>query len=55
MSIAADLEAPRAPTPIPVLHGTAAIVSPFLTTGMAIEQQALDPHIPIDPACGLGG
>lgn len=43
LSIAADLEALRAPTPIPVSHGTAAIVSPPLITGMAIEQQPLGP------------
>ena len=47
--LAADLKAVGAPTPIAFIHCDPTIVPPLDTTGMAIEQQAMDLHHPVDP------
>ena len=47
--VAADLEAVGAPAPIALIHRNAAVMPPLDTAGVAIEQQAVDLHHPVDP------
>ena len=47
--VAADLEAIGAPTPIALIDRNAAVMPPLDTASMAIEQQAVDLHHPVDP------
>ena len=47
--ITADLEAIGAPAPIALIDSNAAVMSPLDTASMAIEQQALGLHHPVDP------
>jgi hypothetical protein len=47
--VAADLEAIGAPTPIALIDRNAAVMPPLDTASMAIEQQAMDLHRPVDP------
>jgi hypothetical protein len=46
--VAADLEAIRAPAAIPLIHRNAAVMTTLGSTGVAVEQQAMDLHDPID-------
>ena len=47
--VAADLETIGAPAPIAFIHRDAAVMTPLATAGVAIEQQAMDLHHPVDP------
>ena len=47
--VAADLEAIGAPAPIALIDRNAAVMPPLDTASMAIEQQAMDLHRPVDP------
>ena len=47
--VAADLEAIGAPTPIALIDRNAAVMPPLDSATMAIEQQAMDLHHPVDP------
>ena len=46
---AADLEAIGAPAPIAFIYRDAAVMPPLATACVAIEQQAMDLHHPVDP------
>jgi hypothetical protein len=47
--VAADLEAIGTPAPITFIDRDAAVMPALGTTGMAIEQKAMDLHHPVDP------
>ena len=47
--VAADLEAIGAPAPIALIDCDAAVMPPLDTASMAIEQQAMGLHHPVDP------
>src|SRR5262249_31381300 len=47
--VAADLEAIGTPAPITFIDRDAAVMPAHGTTGMAIEQKAMDLHHPVDP------
>jgi len=46
--VAADLKAVGAPTPITFIHCNAAIMAPLVPANVAIEQQAVNLHDPVD-------
>jgi len=46
--VAANLEAVGAPTPIALIHRDAAVMPPFNTAGMAIEQEIVGLHHLVD-------
>ena len=47
---AADLEALRTPTPIRLVRGNSAVVSPLGTAEVTVEQQTIGLQDPIDPS-----
>ena len=47
--VAADLKAVGAPAAVARIDGDASVMSPLDATGMAIKQQAVDLHHPINP------
>ena len=47
--VAADLKAVGAPTAIAFIHCDPTVVPPLDAAGMAIEQEAVDLHHPVDP------
>ena len=47
--VATDLEAIGAPASIALIDCDAAVMPPLDTASMAIEQQAMDLHRPVDP------
>src|SRR4029077_4645939 len=49
--VAADLEAIGAPAPIALIDCDAAVMPPLDTASMAIEQQAMGLHQPVEPLC----
>src|SRR5262245_13176849 len=46
--VAADLKAIGAPTPITFTHCKAAVMAPLVPANVAIEQQAVNVHAPVD-------
>src|SRR5262249_35619017 len=46
--VAADLKAVGAPTPITFMHCNAAVMAPLVPANVAIEQQAVSLHDPVD-------
>src|SRR5262245_54602893 len=46
--VAADLKAVGAPTPITFIHSNAAVMAPLVPANVAIEQQAMNLHNPVD-------
>src|SRR5499433_1206435 len=46
--VAADLKAVGAPTPITFIHRNAAVMAPLVPANVAIEQQAVNLHDPVD-------
>lgn len=46
--VAADLKAVGAPAPIRFIDHNAAVMAPLDTAGVALEQQAVDLHDPVD-------
>jgi hypothetical protein len=46
--VAADLKAVGAPTPITFIHCNAAVMAPLVPANVAIEQQAVNLHDPVD-------
>ena len=46
--VAADLKAVGTPTPITFIHSNAAVMAPLVPANVAIEQQAMNLHDPVD-------
>src|SRR6516165_7897780 len=47
--VAADLKAVGAPAAVALIDGDASIMAPLDAAGMAIEQEAVDLHHPVNP------
>ena len=46
--VTADLKAVGAPTPITFIHRNAAVMAPLVPANVAIEQQTVNLHDPVD-------